>query len=85
MRAKILSDKGTASKEVDVEPSQWAGREFYVAQESFMSELPRGTIISLGKGTAKILAGKYPKSFKKIPNGGVTIVTNKGTSSYRLP
>ncbi len=85
MRAKILSNKGTSSSQADVEPSQWAGREFYHVQEEFMSSLPRETVISLGKGTAKILAGKYPKGFKKIPSGGVTIVTNKGTSSYRLP
>ena len=85
MRTKILSEKGTSSSRVDVEPSLWAGREFYEVQKEFMSTLPKGTIISLGKGTAKILAGEYPKKLKKIPNGGVTIVTNKGTSSYRLP
>ena len=85
MKAKILSEKGTASSEVDIEPSQWAGSDFYVVQEEFKSALPKGTIISLGKGTAKVLAGEYPKSFKKIPSGGFTVTSNKGTSSYRLP
>ena len=85
MRAKILSQKGTASSEVDIEPSHWVGREFYVVQEKVMKELPKGTIISLGKGTAKIFAGDYPNSFKKIPSGGFIVTTNKGTSSYRLP
>jgi hypothetical protein len=85
MKATILSEKGTSSKQVDVEPSQWVGREFYVVQEKVMSDLPKGTIISLGKGTAKIFAGEYPKRFKKISSSGVIVTTNKGTSSYRLP
>ena len=85
MKAKILSEKGTASSEVDIEPSIWAGEEYYLLQEEFMSALPKETIISLGKGTAKVLAGKYPKSLKKFPSGGFTVTSNKGTSSYRLP
>ena len=84
MRAKILLERGTSSKEVDVEPSLWAGKGFYVVQEEFMSSLPKRKIISLGKGTGTILAGDYPKSFKKIPSGGFIVTTNKGTSSYRL-
>lgn len=85
MKATILSEKGTSSKQVYVEPSQRTGREFYVMQEKDMISLPEKTIISLGKGTNKILAGDYPKNFKKIPSSGVTVTTNKGTSSYRLP
>jgi hypothetical protein len=85
MKATILSEKGTSSKQVDVEPSQWAGSEFDVVQEKFMSSLPEKTIISLGRGTGKILAGDYPKRFKKISSSGVIVTTNKGTSSYRLP
>ena len=50
-----------------------------------MSSLPKGTIISLGKGTGTVLAGDYPKNLKKIPTGGFTVSTGKGTSSYRLP
>ena len=85
MKAKILSDKGTAFRVVDVEDSKWAGRSFYVVQEEFMGSLPSGTIISLGKGTGRVLAGQYPKMLKKIPDRGFTIATNKGTSSYRVP
>jgi len=85
MRATILSEKGTTSKQVEVEPSQWSGHEFYVVQEKFMSSLPKGTIIALGKGTGRILAGDYPKSLKRVPTSGVTVSTGKGTSSYRLP
>lgn len=85
MRATILSEKGTSSNEVEIEPSHWSGRDFYVVQEKFMSSLPKGTIIALGKGTGKILAGEYPKSLKRVPTSGVTVSTGKGTSSYRLP
>ena len=81
MRATILSEKGTTSSEVEIEPSQWAGGEFYTVQEEFMSSLPKGIIISLGKGTGKIHAGNYPKSLRRVPTSGVTVSTGKGTSS----
>ena len=85
MKTTILSEKGTKTTKVNVETSKWVGREFYTVQEKSMSELPKGTIISLGKGTAKVSAENYPKSFRKIPSGGITMTTNKGTSSYQLP
>jgi len=85
MKAKIVSEKGTTSRHVDVESIQWAGKAFYVTQDEFFGSLPKGTIISLGKGTGKILAGDYPKSLRKIPVGVITIATNKGTSSYKSP
>lgn len=85
MKAKILSEKGTTSKQVDVDPIKWAGEAFYGPQEEFFGSLPKSTIISLGKGTGKVLAGEYPKSLKKIRSRGVIISTNKGTDSYRSP
>lgn len=83
MRAKIVSEKGTTSNQVDVDSGKWVGDEFYEIQEEFMGSLPKGTIISLGKGTGSILAGKYPKTLKKMYSVGFTRTTNKGTSSYR--
>ena len=85
MRAKIVSEKGTSSKEIDVEPSKWVGRDFFLVQDEFMASLPRGTIISLGKGTGRVHVCDYPKSIRKIPMGDITVSINKGTSTYKLP
>lgn len=83
MKAKIVLERGTTSDQIDVDSAKWTGDKFYEVQEKFMSSLPNGTIISLGRGTGSILAGKYPKSFKKTYSVGFTRTTNRGTSSYR--
>lgn len=83
MRTKIVSERGTTSNQIDVGSAKWAGDEFYEVQEKFISSLPKGTIISLGRGTRSVLAEKYPKSLKKTYSVGFTRTTNKGTSSYR--
>jgi len=79
---KIVTAKGTNTIEVEVGSLVWTGSEFVKMQEEKIGSLPKGFTMSLGKGTGKTIAAKYPKSIRKDHKGGV-LVTAKGTNSIK--
>ena len=79
---KIVTAKGTSTLEIEVGSLVWTGKEFIKFQEEQLGSLPKEFTMSLGKGTGKIIAAKYPKSIRKDHKGGVLIVA-KGTKSIK--
>ena len=79
---KIVTEKGTSTKEIEVGSLVWTGKEFIKFQEDQLGALSKGFTMSIGKGTGKIIAAKYPKSIRKDHKGGVLIV-EKGTKAIK--
>lgn len=79
---KIVTAKGTSTIEVEIGSLVWTGKEFIKMQEEQLGSLPKGFTMSLGKGTGKIIAAKYPKSIRKDYRGGVLSI-EKGTKAIK--
>ena len=79
---KIVTAKGTSTMEVEVGSLVWTGKEFIKMKEEQLGSLPKGFTMSLGKGTGRTIAAKYPKSIRKDHKGGILVVA-KGTKSIK--
>lgn len=75
----ISSQRGTASKKIDICEMPWAGKPYLEYQAKKKEEYPKDKILVMEKGTRKSSLEKYPKSRRKIPESGFSLVSSRGT------
>jgi len=69
---------------IDVLDMSWAGMPYMKYQERKMASFPRERKIAMARGTRIVSAEKYPKSKRKIPESGYSLVSSRGTKILRF-
>lgn len=55
MKKRIITKRGTDSKEIEIGPLAWAEKPFLKHQEKVQITIPAGWKISLGRGTGSMI------------------------------
>lgn len=69
---------------IDILDMPWAGRPYREYQERKMASFPREKKLAMARGTRIVSAEKYPKSRRKIPESGYSLVLSRGTKILRF-
>ena len=76
-----VSRRGTEAHEAEVDEQNWAGDSYRKAEQDRLKEVPKDTVMNLGRGVRTTTAGKIPEPQPRPSTEGMTRVTNRGTSS----
>ncbi|MBS3052798.1 MAG: hypothetical protein J4428_05515 [Candidatus Aenigmarchaeota archaeon] len=81
---RICCGRGTSSMKMDISEMPWAGKSYLDYQAKKKEEYPESKILVMTRGTRKISLDKYPKSRRKIPESGFSLVSSRGTKILRF-
>lgn len=81
---RICCGKGTSSMEIDVSEMPWAGKSYLEYQAKKKAGYSENKVLVMAKGTKKVSLEKYPKSRRKIPESGFSLVSSRGTRITRF-
>lgn len=68
---------------MEIGSPKWAGEEYQEEQKKKMSSVPRGTALTINRGTKSMKISEYPL-VKKIQQKGLVISTARGTATRIL-
>ena len=70
--------------ETEISEMPWAGKSYLDYQAKKKEEYPESKILVMTRGTRKTSLDKYPKSRRKIPESGFSLVSSRGTKILRF-
>ena len=76
-----VSCRGTEVHEAEVGEQNWAGDSYRKVEQDCLKEVPKDTVMHIGRGVRTTTAGKIPEPQPRPSTEGMTRVTNRGTSS----
>jgi len=75
------SHRGTEVHEAEVGEQNWAGDSYRKVEQDSLMDVPKDTVIHLGRGVRTTTAGEIPEPQPRPSTEGMTRVTSRGTSS----
>ena len=81
---RICCGRGTSSVEAIISESTWAGEKYLEYQKKKMQEIPKEKMLAVSRGTRTVSLEKYPKSRRRIPESGYSLVISRGTKILRF-
>ena len=76
-----VSHRGTEAHEAEVSEQNWAGDAYRKVEQDSIKNVPKNTILHLGRGVRTTTACELPEPQPRPSTEGITRVTNRGTGS----